>query len=296
VISDACKVLDVGGGYAGLYTVAGEYGGKGDYYSEDLQHNIFFEDNSAVAGDADNGGDDDSDDGSDDSDSDSDSDSDDGDRRRRRRRMLRAVFGEQSGKGENARSLAACTNGYWIKTPTGGGYPFLAVADCAAKPEGIPASSPWMKVTCDGCVATTVTTDQSITCATGQDAFVATPSPVQPVQVGANVGDTLPGAGPTTCEEITVTGPRAGGYTVQGSVNGAADVYSDDGLWRMFVAAPAPGLSRRALRQLSVGADDVGSSLSTEVVRKGARGLQSCSSYWYLTPAEERYPAYAVSL
>lgn len=61
-----------------------------------------------------------------------------------------------------------------------------------------------------------------------------------------------------TCEAVTVTGPRAGEYTVQGSVNGAADVYSDDGLWRMFVAAPAPGLSRRDLRHLSLAADDAG--------------------------------------
>lgn len=26
-----------------------------------------------------------------------------------------------------SRTLAACDTGYWIKTPTGGGYPFYAV-------------------------------------------------------------------------------------------------------------------------------------------------------------------------
>lgn len=40
-----------------------------------------------------------------------------------------------------------------------------------------------------------------------------------------------------------------------GSVNGAADVYSDDGLWRMFFASPAPALSRRARRSLYFSAD-----------------------------------------
>ncbi|CAM9706660.1 unnamed protein product [Scytosiphon promiscuus] len=292
VVDESCKVLDVGGSYPGLYTKAGEYGGKGDFYSEDLQHNIFFEDNSAIAGGT--GGDD----GDDDSDDDS-SDSDDDDRRRRR--MLRALFGGQSGKGESTRRLAACAGGYWIKTPTGGGYPFYAVADCAPNPEDIAATSPWMKVGCDGCTATAVTSDEAIACATGEDAFVATPSPVPPVQVGADVGETLPGAGPTTCENITLTGPRAGEYTVQGSVNGAADVYSNDGLWRMFVAAPAPGLSRRDLRHLSSAADEAGETWggklglsSGRAVRRESRGLQSCSSYWYLTPAEDRYPAYAV--
>lgn len=68
-------MLDVGGGYPGLYTKAGDYNGKGDFYSEDLAHNIFFEDNSAaVVSDA---GDDD----------DSDSDDDSGDANRRRRML-----------------------------------------------------------------------------------------------------------------------------------------------------------------------------------------------------------------
>lgn len=51
--------------------------------------------------------------------------------------------------------------------------------------------------------------------------------------------------------KVTVTGPRGGAYTVDGSVNGAADVYSDDGEWRLFFAGPAPALSTRRARNLA---------------------------------------------
>lgn len=87
-------MLDVGGTYPGLYTVAGTYNGKGDYYSEDRLTNIFFEpagSSSAAAGGgggaessssssaaATEGDDHDSDS------SDSEDDSDDDDNRRRR--------------------------------------------------------------------------------------------------------------------------------------------------------------------------------------------------------------------
>ncbi|CAM9805739.1 unnamed protein product, partial [Laminaria digitata] len=66
-VDGSCKVLDVGGRYAGLYTVVGSYNGRGDYYSENQEHNIFFElDSSSTssAGASDQG--DDDDDGSDD--------------------------------------------------------------------------------------------------------------------------------------------------------------------------------------------------------------------------------------
>lgn len=53
-----------------------------------------------------------------------------------------------------------------------------------------------------------------------------------------------------------------------GSVNGAADVYSNDGLWRMFVAAAASGLSRRDRRRLSSALEDAGDTWLGE----GGRG------------------------
>lgn len=68
-------MVEVGGRYPGLYTVAGTYNGKGDYYSDDRSYNIFFE--AATE-------DDDDDDGNDDSDDDN-----------RRRRML---DGEDNGE------------------------------------------------------------------------------------------------------------------------------------------------------------------------------------------------------
>ncbi|CAB1104251.1 unnamed protein product [Ectocarpus sp. CCAP 1310/34] len=291
VVDDSCKVIDVVGRYPGLYTVAGSYNERGDFYSADGGHNIFFEESSAAASEGDDEDDDEDDD------DDSDDDSDDGDRRRR---MLRGLFGERSAQQATGRNLAACSNGYWIKMPTGGGYPLFAVADCAAYPEEIASSSTWMIVTCEGCVGTEATSSQTITCATGADAFVATPSPVSPVVAGGGETITLPGAGPSTCEAVTVTGPRAGGYTVGGSINGAADVYSDDGLWRMFFASPAPALSRRARRSLHFSADggDAG-PLSAELApdtrdTHDRRGLQTCDGYWYITPVDDRYPAYAV--
>ena len=33
----------MGGRYPGLYTVVGSYNGRGDYYSDNQEHNIFFE-------------------------------------------------------------------------------------------------------------------------------------------------------------------------------------------------------------------------------------------------------------
>lgn len=78
----------MGGRYPGLYTVAGTYNGRGDYYSEAQEYNIFFEPTSAAqAG---------SDAGDDDSDGDDDDSDDDDDKRRRRRRMLN---GKAVGKG-----------------------------------------------------------------------------------------------------------------------------------------------------------------------------------------------------
>lgn len=72
-----------------------------------------------------------------------------------------------------------------------------------------------------------------------------------------------------TCEKVTVTGARAGAYTVGGSVNDAADVYSDDGKWRMFFAGPAPALSTRRARNLAAEEEeeeggDAGETLSGE--------------------------------
>lgn len=74
-------MLEVGGRYPGLYTAVGTYDGRGDYYSEDQEYNIFFESGSA-AGAADADGDADGA-GSEDDDSDDDSDDEDGNRRRR---------------------------------------------------------------------------------------------------------------------------------------------------------------------------------------------------------------------
>lgn len=41
--ADGCEVLDVAGRYSGLYTRVGTYNEKGDYYTADMAHNIFFE-------------------------------------------------------------------------------------------------------------------------------------------------------------------------------------------------------------------------------------------------------------
>lgn len=55
-----CKVLDVGGRYPGLYTVVGSYNDRGDFYTDNLSHNIYFELESS-SGSAASGGDDDGD-------------------------------------------------------------------------------------------------------------------------------------------------------------------------------------------------------------------------------------------
>lgn len=41
--------------------------------------------------------------------------------------IFRELSGDRSEDKENRRGLAACSEGYWIVTPTGGGYPFFAV-------------------------------------------------------------------------------------------------------------------------------------------------------------------------
>ena len=53
-------VLEVGGSWAGLYTMVGSYNDHGDFYSESLAHNIFFEYETASTedDDGDDGGDD----------------------------------------------------------------------------------------------------------------------------------------------------------------------------------------------------------------------------------------------
>lgn len=98
--TEACKVLDVSGKYGGLYEQVGTYNGRGDYYTEDTAYNIFFERVEAVSTTATNsaegsGG---------------------------NRRLLAGAIDDL-----RSRTLAACDTGYWIKTPTGGGYPFYAV-------------------------------------------------------------------------------------------------------------------------------------------------------------------------
>jgi len=88
--SASCKVLEVGGRYPGLYTVAGTYNGRGDYYSEAQEYNIFFEPTSAAQAGSDAGDDDD------------DSDDDD----KRRRRMLSGKAVNRGRKEEDEREAA----------------------------------------------------------------------------------------------------------------------------------------------------------------------------------------------
>lgn len=87
--SGSCKVLDVGGRYPGLYTVVGSYNGRGDYYSESQEHNIFFELDSSSSSSSGASGE-----GSDD-DKDEDDDKTDGNNRR----VL--LDGERGGEGCN---------------------------------------------------------------------------------------------------------------------------------------------------------------------------------------------------
>ncbi|CAM9794205.1 unnamed protein product [Ascophyllum nodosum] len=271
---DGCMVLEVGGSWAGLYTMVGSYNDHGDFYSESLAHNIFFEYETASTED------DDGDDGGDD-----------------RRRSLTGLFRkhaeelkEDTGEGKGRR-LASCDTGYWIKTPTGGGYPFFAVADCASNPEDISSSSVWQIVDCNGCTASPADSNQPVACATGVDAIVTTPSPVGPFDTVASHGDALPGAGPSTCEAVTVTGPRGGSYTVVGEKNNHAELHSDDGEWEFFYAGAAPALQRMR-RRLDGGEGGQGSPLS----RVSSRDLQTtCNGYWYITPVDTRYPAYVLS-
>lgn len=61
---------------------------------------------------------------------------------------------------------------------------------------------------------------------------------------------------PADCEEVTVTGARAGGYTVVGEVNDRADLRSDDGNYRFYWGSPAPSLetnNEERRRSLEVG-------------------------------------------
>lgn len=90
----------MGGKYGGLYEQVGTYNGRGDYYTEDTAYNLFFERIEAVSTTATNAGE-----GSGDN-----------------RRLLEGATDDL-----RSRTLAACDTGYWIKTPTGGGYPFYAV-------------------------------------------------------------------------------------------------------------------------------------------------------------------------
>lgn len=66
-------------------------------------------------------------------------------------------------------------------------------------PENIATTSSWLIITCDGCDAGPATSTQAIACATGEDAFVATPSPVPPVANAGSDVDTLPGTGISEC-------------------------------------------------------------------------------------------------